>query len=97
MAVDRMKTGPRGGCTFLFLGVIAMLVAGTWAALSADLALPNLIVYGRSNPDSMPIGRFGTYSDAYYERRWARMCRGPMRYDAMREAFERGKQNPCAR
>jgi hypothetical protein len=31
----------------------------------------------------------------YRHRRWQRMCRGPARYDAMREAYERGHANPC--
>lgn len=29
------------------------------------------------------------------EKRWERMCAGPERYDAMREAEEKGKPNPC--
>ena len=43
------------------------------------------------------IDKFGTYSDEYYARRWKRMCEGPARYDAMREANDRGKPMPCGR
>jgi hypothetical protein len=30
------------------------------------------------------------------EKRWERMCAGPERYDAMREADEKGRPNPCS-
>lgn len=38
---------------------------------------------------------FGEYSLEYYQRRWRRMCAGPQRYDAMREANDRGQPQPC--
>lgn len=42
---------------------------------------------------------FGTYSKAYIDRqdakRWAELCKGGGRYQAMAEAFEKGKPNPC--
>jgi hypothetical protein len=44
---------------------------------------------------SVPLGAFGTYSTNYLHRRWARMCKGPARYDATREAFNHGRPNPC--
>ncbi len=29
------------------------------------------------------------------EQKWESMCAGPERYDAMREAADKGKPNPC--
>lgn len=90
-----MNTGPRGGCTFLFLGIVLMtlsLVASI--VLAAELPVPR--------PDPRPfvgesgdLNKFGRYADSYYARRWKRMCAGPARYDAMREANDLGKGNPC--
>lgn len=42
-----------------------------------------------------PIDKFGTYSLKYYERRWKRMCKTGARYDAMREANDMGRPQPC--
>ena len=39
--------------------------------------------------------RYYRYGDHYYERRWRIMCLGPARYDAMAEAYELGRPNPC--
>lgn len=41
------------------------------------------------------VSRFGVYGDHYYFRRWKRMCKGSERYEAMREAFDLKKGNPC--
>jgi len=45
-----------------------------------------------------PAG-FGTYSKAYTERaqarRWKDLCKGGGRYQAMSEAYEAGKPDPC--
>lgn len=41
------------------------------------------------------IDKFGTYSLRYYEKRWRAMCKGPARYDAMREASAMGRPQPC--
>lgn len=42
---------------------------------------------------------FGTYSDAYMARKqwrlWKQMCKGSARYQAMWEAHDAGKPNPC--
>lgn len=76
----------------LALGLAVALVARR--AHSADFPLPNEIEHGRSRVDG-PIDAFGTYSAAYYRSRWSRMCKGPGRYDAMREAYERQLPDPC--
>lgn len=46
-------------------------------------------------PTDGDIGSFGVYSPGYYQRRWRRMCDGPQRYDAMREADAMGRPMPC--
>jgi hypothetical protein len=46
-------------------------------------------------PTDGDIDKFGVYSLRYLERRWQRMCDGPQRYDAMREADSLGKPQPC--
>lgn len=69
----------------------------------ADLELrllPPEILLGRSlTPppfeESATLGTFGTYSTNYMRRRWARLCKGGGRYQAMSEAYERGLANPC--
>jgi hypothetical protein len=42
---------------------------------------------------------FGVYSKAYTDRqqakRWRWLCRGAGRYQAMSEAYEAGKRDPC--
>jgi hypothetical protein len=42
---------------------------------------------------------FGTYSQKYLDRqqakRWKALCRGGGRYQAMSEAHEAGKPDPC--
>jgi len=44
---------------------------------------------------------FGTYTRAYVDRqqakRWRDLCKGGGRYQAMSEAYEAGKPNPCLR
>lgn len=48
-------------------------------------------------PNQQPM--FGTYSQAYLERaqakRWRELCKGAGRYQAMSEAYEAGKPDPC--
>jgi hypothetical protein len=44
---------------------------------------------------SANLGRFGTYSHVGVEKRWAKMCRGELRYQAMLEAHDAGQRNPC--
>ena len=47
--------------------------------------------------DRQPV--FGTYSKAYQDRqqakRWRALCKGAGRYQAMSEAYEAGKPDPC--
>lgn len=76
----------------LALGIAVALIARR--THGAEISLPNEIRYGRSLPDG-DISRFGTYSAAYYRSRWTRMCKGPQRYDAMREAYDRKQPDPC--
>jgi len=42
---------------------------------------------------------FGTYSQAYLDRqqakRWKQLCKGGGRYQAMSEAYEARKPDPC--
>lgn len=69
-------------------------------ARAADLALPRYITlppeitHGHSWGS---IGRFGSYSDAWLERRWTAMCATAARYQAMSEAYDLGKANPCSK
>lgn len=83
------------------LKVLWLVVLFVWAvygiekANAADLALPRLpyeITHGYSRA---PLGTFGTYSNHYLHRRWARMCKGAARYQAMGEAYEMGRPQPC--
>lgn len=86
-------TGRAWLLTILFS--LGMLVGGLllfWLIIQptrgTELAVP-------ARPIDGDISRFGTYSQQYLERRWRRMCSGPARYDAMREAYERGLPQPC--
>lgn len=74
------------------LAIIVLLLIGN-SANGASLKLPSLITKGHS--DSARIDQFGKYNMAYYQRRWKRMCAGSARYDAMREAYEMKKEQPC--
>lgn len=42
---------------------------------------------------------FGTYSQKYLDKqqakRWKQLCRGGGRYQAMSEAYQAGKPDPC--
>jgi hypothetical protein len=94
------QAGPRGGC--LFAGIALTLVLATLVAIvtydivhGAELTMSARPHKHAPVIESMQLGRFGTYSDEYYARRWRRMCDGPARYDAMREAADRGRPNPC--
>jgi hypothetical protein len=85
---------------------IATLTLGTaHGAYERVQRVPSLVVgetisdrllYGkRSYRSEAPLNLFGVYSRHYMHRRWKRMCKGPERYDAMREAYERGLPMPC--
>jgi len=49
------------------------------------------------HPGPNPV--FGTYSKAYLDRhrlkQWKEQCKGAGRYQAMSEAYEAGKPDPC--
>jgi len=101
--------GPRGGCTLLLLGGLFSIVLGAWAAFGAErpyICTPHQAEAGECLPliaGSQPS--FGTYSDKYLARKKAKderrdlrrdpRCDGSARYDAMREAYDRMKPNPC--
>ena len=91
-----------GERTLTVVFAIVMIAAGAGfftliirPSLGADLKLPDYIKCGSAVCDSPTLGKFGTYSLKYYERRWKRMCQTSARYDAMREAYEMGRPQPC--
>lgn len=90
---------PTFGALIFVAGALLCLLAffSMPSARAADLRLPPEITIGRSvDYDYGPqLGAFGTYSDAYLRKRWQRMCRTAARYQAMAEAYEHGKHNPC--
>jgi hypothetical protein len=78
--------------------VWGLVGAGVQHARGADyICTPAQTEAGECLPliDRPGIRAFGTYSDHYYQRRWARLCKGAGRYDAMREAYDLGKPDPC--
>lgn len=79
--------------------IAIVLLIGPATAAELDVktlaGLPPEILYGQSKPDATDLTKFGRYGDAYYQRRWARMCKGSARYEAMREAWDLGKRQPC--
>lgn len=92
-----MNTGPRGGCTFLFaafmvivVGCMVPIVVASYVAVQAFV----LMATPASSAD-LPLARFGTYSDAHLRKRWANLCKGGGRYQAMAEAYELGRPDPC--
>ena len=79
-----------------FLPPLAVLIV--WAAWHYDARGAELVIPEKFRDrvyESGDLNKFGRYGDAYYLRRWKRMCNGPARYDAMREANDLGKGNPC--
>ncbi len=66
-------------------------------ALAACLLMATC-VHARAYLSDQP-SVFGTYSQAYKDRwqakKWKRLCKGGGRYQAMGEAYEAGKPNPC--
>jgi hypothetical protein len=76
----------RGG-TMVTFGIM-LLVTLFFSALSISKAA-NLPL-----PSPNPIVRAG-YGDEYYKRRWEKLCMGGGRYQAMAEAHELRKPNPC--
>jgi len=67
-----------------------MIIVGVPTPTGRADQLSDHLVYGPKR-----IGDFGTYSAHYLNRRWQRMCKGPQRYEAMREAYEHGRPPPC--
>ena len=90
----RMIVGIMLICLMLVVVLVGVLIHIP-RSLGAEIALPREITRGSSFDDTQSLNRFGTYSTRYLERRWARMCKGPARYDAMREAYELGHGMPC--
>lgn len=87
---------------FAMFGAVVLtcvVVLGMWAwysrARGADL-LPIEITQGRSAPVDGDVSKFGRYDDAYMRRRWRRMCQGSARYQAMGEAYDARKPDPCS-
>lgn len=77
--------------SYVLLGVSIALLVGALALLfqtrarAADLGLlPPTIT-----------NSFGTYTPAYYKRRWKTLCKGGGRYQAMSEAYGLGMPDPC--
>ena len=58
-----------------------------------------LIVLMPIAASAMGPTRFGTYSQAYLDRqqakKWKDLCSGGGRYQAMSEAYDAGKPDPC--
>lgn len=75
--------------------VFAIMLAVSCYAVDHDTRAAELRVPHPRLNESSDLTRFGIYSDAYYARRWRRMCAGAARYDAMREANDMGRGNPC--
>jgi hypothetical protein len=96
----QQNTGARGGCILatITMGItLCILIAGLAILFTENVRgaeLPNLITDGRVD-HSMDLKHFGTYSTAYYRKRWARMCKGGGRYVAMAEAYDMGLPQPC--
>ena len=93
----------------MFLGGLFSIALGVWAAFGAYkpyVCTPHQAEAGECLPliASQPL--FGTYSDKYLARKRAKQderrdlrrdprCEGSARYDAMREAYDRMRPNPC--
>ena len=82
---------------FFLLGMLALTIFGP--AFGADI-MGAPVGSSRLGPYREMIWQdrpgFGTYSQHYYQRRWSRLCKGGAgRYDAMREAYDLGKPDPC--
>lgn len=85
-----------GGINWVLIAGIVLSV-GFWIVVSGIVQHArgaDMPVIGRRVIDG-EVGKFGRYGDQYYARRWQRMCNGSARYDAMREAYDLGKRNPC--
>jgi hypothetical protein len=94
------------GVSLIALGVvIAFWFVRTARGAELDLHkhnLPPMIMCGAAMCNAKgtytadgEIDKFGRYSSKYYEKRWKRMCKTGARYDAMREANDMGKEQPC--
>jgi len=65
-------------------------------SLAAVFVLTCLAIdLARSAEIPVPSETIRNYSDHFYARRWAKLCKGGGRYVAMAEAHELGKPNPC--
>lgn len=77
----------------LALAMLLIVIIFTMALMAGTKAADLPIQPDR--PESNDLNRFGRYSDAYYQRRWKRMCKGGGRYVAMSEAYDGRKPDPC--
>jgi hypothetical protein len=68
---------------FMIMTVVTLILLSI-AAKSAELMAPYTV-------------RAHSYSDHFYARRWAKLCKGGGRYVAMAEAHDLGKPNPCVK
>jgi len=70
----------------IYLLSLLLLLGSAWAAEASTY-----------RPGEGPS--FGAYSQAYVDRqqarRWRELCKGGGRYQAMSEAYEAGKPDPC--
>jgi hypothetical protein len=95
-------------CTIAFGALVVFWFVKILAPVPAQGAtldlrnMPPMIMCGAAMCDKRAtyiadgeIDKFGRYSSKYYEKRWKRMCKTGARYDAMREANDMGKANPC--
>lgn len=96
------NAGPRGGCTFVMLTITIVLCLLIYAGVSlfvhtrARAADLEIVPLGHSRLFTPTItDSFGTYTPAYYQRRWKKLCKGGGRYEAMSEAYELGMRDPC--
>ena len=62
-------------------------------------AVITAVLYFGPKAFSMGSTQFGTYTQAYLDRkdakRWKELCKGGGRYQAMAEAYDKGKPSPC--
>lgn len=67
-------------------------------ALALTIGTPTPALGGHTLPERLLYGApksLTTIQRHYLQKRWRKMCRGPERYDAMREAYDLGMKPPC--
>lgn len=73
-------------CLILLVVLVGVLIRIPHVS-SAELKLPKII--------TRDFGRPSNTVDAINDGRWSEMCKGAARYEAMREAYELRKPDPC--